>query len=69
MFTKSGKSEYEKYAQWISDENFQFSPDFIPGEKTPQEAVEYYKDMYRDMFGIDFDSPDFRWPTGIGLNC
>lgn len=70
MFTPEAEAEYKRYEKWIGDDEFQFSPNFVPSESTPPEAVEYYKDMYRSMFPmIDFDSPDFRWPTGIGLNC
>lgn len=66
MFTDEGQSEYEKWAEWISDDNFQFSPDFVPDESTPQGAVDYYKYMLGDM--VDFDAPGFTWPTGIGVN-
>ncbi|MDY4690575.1 MAG: hypothetical protein SPC25_00415 [Atopobiaceae bacterium] len=39
-------------------------------DNTPVGAVEYYKDMYKSMLPmLDFDSPDFDWSTGIGLNC
>lgn len=70
MFTGEGKKEYEKWAKWISDDAFQFSPDFVPDDETPAGAVEYYKNMYKSMLPmIDFDSPNFEWPTGIGLNC
>lgn len=69
MFTEDGQKEYEKYAKWISDENFQFSPDFVPSDETPKEAVEYYKSMYKSLLPmLDVNSPDF-FPTGIGLNC
>lgn len=67
MFTDDGKSEYDKWAKWISDENYMFSPDFVPDENTPQGAVDYYKDMISMV--VDVDSPDFEFPTGIGLNC
>jgi hypothetical protein len=70
MFTPEGQTEYEKWEKWISDEAFQFSPDFVPTKETPAEAIEYYKSVYKGMLPmIDFDSPDFEWPTGIGLNC
>lgn len=70
MFTENAQSEYEKWEKWISDEEFQFSPDFVPTKDTPEGAVEYYKKTIGDFFPmIDFDSPDFKWPTGIGLNC
>lgn len=69
MFTVEGENEYKKWEKWISDENFQFSPNFVPTEETPAGAVEYYKDMYRSFFPmIDFDSPHFKWPVGIGLD-
>lgn len=67
MFTDDGKREYEKWAKWISDDSFQFSPNFVPTEDTPQGAIDYYKSVM-DMV-VDFDAPDFSWPTGIGLNC
>ncbi|QKF07198.1 hypothetical protein HLV38_02965 [Berryella wangjianweii] len=70
MFTSDGEAEYRKWEQWISDDEFQFSPDFVPNDDTPQGAIEYYKSMYRELFPmLEIDSPDFRWPTGIGLNC
>ncbi|MGR1083951.1 hypothetical protein ACUYFE_07985 [Olegusella massiliensis] len=70
MFSNdSAEKRYEKYAKWISDENFQFSPDFVPTEETPAEAIEYYKEKVSGLFPmIDFDSPEFEWPTGIGIN-
>ena len=43
MFTEDGMSEYEKYAKWIGDDSFQFSPDFVPGPDTPPEVTECYK--------------------------
>lgn len=67
MFTPEGEAEYKKWEKWISDDNFQFSPDFIPDDDTPQGAIEYYKFMLDEM--VDFDAPDFEWPTGIGLDC
>ena len=67
MFTDDGKREYEKHKKWISDENFMFSPNFVPTEETPKETVEYYKHMQSDL--IDFDDSNFKWPTGIGMNC
>lgn len=67
VFTEDGAEEYEKYSKWISDENFMFSPDFVPTEDTPQEAIDYYKDML--SIAVDFDDPNFKWPTGIGMNC
>lgn len=70
MFTEEGLQEYKKWEKWISDENYQFSPNFIPTSETPDGAVEYYKSMYKSMLPmIDFDSPDFEWPTGIAMNC
>ena len=69
VFTPEGEEEYKKYEKWLSDENFQFSPNFVPTPDTPSEAVEYYKDMYRACFPmIDFDAPDFTWPVGIGIS-
>ena len=67
MFTDEGSREYMKWKKWISDESFQFSPNFIPTEDTPKEAVEYYKYMLSDV--VDFESQDFKWPTGVGMNC
>lgn len=67
MFTPEGEAEYKKWEKWISDDNFQFSPDFIPDDDTPQGAIEYYQFMLDEM--VDFDAPDFEWPTGIGLDC
>ena len=67
MFTDDGKSEYRKYAKWIGDDDFDFSPDFVPTEDTPKEAVEYYKMMMSEL--VDFDAPDFTWPTGVGMCC
>lgn len=67
MFTDEGAKTYEKWAKWVSDENYQFSPNFVPDENTPEGAVEYYKYMLSDL--VDFDAPGFEWPTGIGLNC
>lgn len=66
MFTKEGLAEYEKVAKWVGDENYQLSPDFVPTDDTPQEAVDYYKYMMGDL--VDFDAEDFEWPTGIGMN-
>lgn len=66
MFTDDGQKEYQKWAKWISDENFMFSPDFVPDENTPQGAIGYYKFMLDEM--VDFDAPDFEWPTGVGVN-
>ncbi len=67
MFTNEGIKEYEKYKNWISDENFMLSPNFVPTEDTPEEAIEYYKYMESEF--VDFDSPNFTWPTGVGMNC
>ena len=67
MFTDEGLREYKKWEKWISDESFQFSPNFVPTEETPKEAAEYYKYMLSDV--VDFESPDFKWPTGVGMNC
>lgn len=70
MFTDAGLEEYKKWEKWISDESDQFSANFIPTEDTPEGAVEYYKRIYKSCFPmIDFDSPDFKFPTGIALNC
>lgn len=67
MFTDDGKNEHAKWAKWISDEDFDFSPDFVPGPDTPNGAVEYYKRMMSDL--VDFDAPGFSWPTGVGMCC
>ena len=67
MFTDEGLREYKKWEKWIGDESFQFSPNFVPTEETPKEAVEYYKYMLSDI--VDFENPDFKWPTGVGMNC
>ncbi len=70
MFTAEGQEEYDKWAKWVGDSSFQFSPDFVPTQDTPAGAVEYYKSVYRSMLPmLDFDAPGFEWPTGIGLNC
>ena len=66
MFTEDGLAEYEKVAEWVGDDSYQLSPNFVPTEDTPQEAIDYYKYMMSDL--VDFDSEDFRWPTGIGMN-
>lgn len=66
MFTPEGEAEYKKWEKWISDDDFQFSPDFIPDDDTPQGAIDYYKFMLDEM--VDFDAPDFEWPTGVGVN-
>lgn len=66
MFTERGQVEYEKVAKWVSDENYHLSPNFVPTEDTPQEAVDYYKYMMSDL--VDFDAEDFEWPTGIGMS-
>lgn len=66
MFTEEGITEYKKWAEWISDEDFMLSPDFVPDKNTPQGAIDYYKEMISGMFGID--SSDIKFPTGIGLN-
>lgn len=65
MFTDEGRKEFEKYEKWISDENFDLSPSFVPDENTPKEAVEYYKYMMGEL--VDFDDPGFSWPTGVGM--
>lgn len=67
MFTEDGYIEFEKWSEWVSDENFMLSPDFVPTKGTPQGAIDYYKSMM-DM-AVDFDAPDFTWPTGVGMNC
>ena len=66
MFTPEGEAEYKKWEKWISDDDFQFSPAFIPDDDTPQGAIDYYKFMLDEM--VDFDAPDFEWPTGVGVN-
>ena len=66
MFTEEGLAEYNKVAKWVGDENFMLSPDFVPTDDTPQEAIDYYKYMMSDL--VDFDADDFKWPTGIGMN-
>lgn len=66
MFTDDGQAKYNEFAQWVSDENYMFSPNFVPTEETPAEAIEYYKYMLSDL--VDFDAPGFEWPTGIGVN-
>lgn len=66
MLTDEGVKTWEKYRKWVADENFMLSPDFVPDEDTPAEAVEYYKYMLSDF--VDFDAPGFTWPTGIGVN-
>jgi hypothetical protein len=70
MLTAEGESEYKKWEKWISDENFQLSPTFVPTEETPRAgAVEYCKDTCRSFFPmIDFDLLSFKWPVGIGIN-
>lgn len=65
MFTERGHIEYEKVAKWVGDENYHLSPNFVPTEDTPQEAVDYYKYMMGDL--VDFDAEGFEWPTGIGM--
>lgn len=65
MLTEQGAREYEKWAEWISDDNFDLSPDFVPDETTPQGAIDYYKSVMSMV--VDFDSPSFTWPTGVGL--
>lgn len=66
MFTPDGEKEFEKYSKWVSDEDFMLSPNFIPTKDTPQEAVNYYKYMMEEV--VDFNAPDFEWPTGVGMN-
>lgn len=69
MFTENGEKEYKKWEKWVSDGSDQFSANFIPTEDTPQGAVEYYKKIYKSIFPmLNFDSPNFKWPTGIALN-
>lgn len=67
MFTEDGYDEFEKWSKWVSDDDFDLSPDFVPDEDTPQGAIDYYKSMMGML--VDFDAPDFSWPTGIGMNC
>lgn len=67
MFTPEGRSEFDKYSEWISDDDFDLSPNFIPDDDTPPEAVAYYKRMMAPL--VDFDDPSFEWPTGVGMNC
>lgn len=66
MFTDEGRAEYEKWRKWIEDENFDLSPNFVPTEDTPQGAIDYYKEM--ESMLINFDDPNFTWPTGCGMN-
>ncbi len=66
MFTEDGYKEFKKWEKWISDENFDLSPDFVPTEDTPQGAIDFYKRM--EGMAIDFDDPNFTWPTGCGMN-
>ena len=66
MFTEDGHKEFEKWSEWVSDENFMLSPDFVPTEDTPQGAIDFYKRM--EGMAVDFDAPDFTWPTGCGMN-
>ena len=49
----------------ISDENYLFSPDFVPDENAPQGATDYYRSMLCEM--VDFDAPDFEWLTGVAV--
>lgn len=67
MFTSEGLEEYKKHEKWISDDNFMFSPNFVPTKETPQETIEYYK--YMESEDVNFDDPSFKWPTGFGMNC
>ena len=66
MLSKDRNNEYEKYRKWIEDENFDLSPNFIPIEDTPQGAIDFYKDI--ESILVDFDDPDFTWPTGVGMS-
>ncbi|MFR7746669.1 MAG: hypothetical protein ACLU06_04500 [Eggerthellaceae bacterium] len=66
MFTDEGRAEYEKWRKWIEDENYDLSPNFVPTEDTPQGAIDYYKEM--ESMLINFDDPNFTWPTGCGMN-
>ena len=43
MFTEDGLAEYEKVAKWVGDDSYQLSPNFVPTEDTPQEAIDYRK--------------------------
>lgn len=65
MFTESGRETYEKYREWLEDENFDLSPNFVPTEDTPQGAIDFYKSI--ESMVVNFDHPDFEWPTGIGM--
>ena len=65
MFTDDGRKEFEKHAKWISDENFDLIHNFDPDADTPKEAVEYYIYMMSEL--VDFDDPNFSWPTGVGM--
>lgn len=66
MFTEEGLADYKKVAEWVGDKNYMLSPNFIPTDDTPQEAIDYCKYMMSDM--VDFNAEDFEWPTGIGMN-
>ena len=67
MFTNNGAEEYKKHEKWIKDDTFMFSPNFVPTKETPQETIDYYKYMESDL--VDFNAPNFKWPTGVGMNC
>lgn len=62
MFAEEVLAEYEKVAEWVSDENYMLSPNFTPTDDAPQETVDCYKYMMSDM--VDFNADD----TGIGMN-
>lgn len=67
MFTKEGLQEYNKWKKWVGNDECDFRPDFVPTEDTPQGAIDYYKDMLSEI--VDFDDPNFTWPTGVTINC
>lgn len=66
MLTEEGLAKYKRVAKWVGDENYMLSPNFIPTDDTPQEAIDYYKYMMGDL--VDFDVDGFEWPTGVGMN-
>lgn len=70
MFTGGGRAEYEKWAQWVVDDEFDLSSNFIPDADTPR-VLQIHARRAIHMLGdmVDFDSPDFSWPTGIGMSC
>ena len=64
MLTYDGFQEYLKYQKYISDDEYMLSPNFVPDENTPQEAIDYYKGIYEDFF----PGQEITFPTGIGFN-